>query len=91
MVRAQYLLRTGLGTLAELRGLVVWLSGEDMAKGPRTRGLGGSASSRHAMANGSAADAATILGWLAEVIDPPARPEPVSGPVSRAAAPVEAG
>lgn len=70
-------LQSGLEKLATLRGIVLWLD-RDMneAKAARTRGLGGSPSSARFAANGEAADAALIVGWLRECVDPPPRVEP---------------
>lgn len=85
-------LSAGLGRLAELRGIALWLGGEDLAKAPRTRGLGGAPGSARFTANGEAADASLIVGWLRECVDPPPRVEPptLRVPEPRTAAPVEA-
>ena len=84
-------LQSGLEKLATLRGIVLWLD-RDMneAKAARTRGLGGSPSSARFAANGEAADAALIVGWLRECVDPPRAPSRPCCGRHRGPAPVEA-
>ena len=79
-------LRVELENLRLARSTMRWLTPEsgglDREQQPILGGLGSSPSSARMMANAEATDAATLLGWVAEVLDPPVERGPGLIPVA---------